>query len=170
LFSYSRQGVSVGPEGRTARMLDQIRRHSVDDRGFTLPELLVVILIIGILAVIVIPSFLTQRSKAVDVSAKALVRTADTAAEMIATDHNGDYKTVTTAEVNKYEPSIHIAASTSETYLNEASGSETGYVVAARADDGNEFKITRTATGAVTRQCVSRISKTGCAGSATSSW
>src|SRR5216684_238964 len=70
-------------------MLNRLRQRSKDEGGFTLIELLVVILIIGILAAIAIPSFLNQKTKATDASAKELARTAQTAAETYATDHHG---------------------------------------------------------------------------------
>ena len=59
------------------------------EAGFTLVELLVVMLILGLLAAIAIPSFFNQRDKAKDADAKAGVRTAQTAMETYATDNGG---------------------------------------------------------------------------------
>ncbi len=62
-------------------MFTKIQKRMKGEKGFTLIELLVVIIIIAILAAIAIPTFLGQRSKAQDASAKSLVRNAMTAIE-----------------------------------------------------------------------------------------
>jgi type IV pilus assembly protein PilA len=157
-------------------MLYRLRQRSKDEGGFTLIELLVVILIIGILAAIAIPSFLSQKSKATDSSAKELARTAQTTAETYATDHNGSYGGLSLAEEKAYEPSIVTAAGNNNAYLSaagEIGGAEggNGYVVTATSASGHTFTITKKANGTVERTCTPE-GKTGSEGGGcqNSSW
>jgi type IV pilus assembly protein PilA len=104
------------------------QRMAQDESGFTLVELLVVMLILGILAAIAIPAFLNQREKANDADAKADVNTAQQAMETYQTDHNGSYLNADEGELTTIEPALQNAD------LAVTGVTATGYTVTVTAD------------------------------------
>ncbi|MCL6471950.1 MAG: prepilin-type N-terminal cleavage/methylation domain-containing protein [Firmicutes bacterium] len=69
-------------------------RHLRNDKGFTLIELMVVILIIGILVAIAIPVFNTSRDSAYQRTCQANLRTIEGAASTYRADNGGVPTTV----------------------------------------------------------------------------
>jgi prepilin-type N-terminal cleavage/methylation domain-containing protein len=143
------------------------------EHGFTLIEVLVVILIIGVLAAVAIPSFLNQKGKAYDASAKEVARTAQTTAETYQTDHGGEYTGLTSGELEKYETGLNKCPIANNACFKEGKSIEAGKgfeVVAEAAVTGDKFTIKKEANGEVTRSCVSVSTKTGCNGNETGAW
>jgi type IV pilus assembly protein PilA len=145
-------------------MLHAIRRRIQEERGFTLIELLVVILIIGILAAIAIPSFLSQKDKAGDASAKSFARNMQTAEETYFTDNNR--YTVTLSELQTIEPVLRDLPGSRAPTIS-ATDVTRDFVVNATSNAGVTYTITRAADGTTTRTC-DRPDVGGC--NAGSSW
>ena len=121
----------------------QVRRPQ-SERGFTLIELMVVVLIIAILSAIALPAFLGQRAKAQDGSAKSNARTAVSALEACYT------------EAARYDPcpdapmGVSIGTSGGQVEVTPA-GDE--YTIVSHSHSGNTFTVVKHADSTVTRSC-----------------
>ena len=123
------------------------RSRLAADDGFTLVELLVVILIIGILATVGLATFLNQRGKAQDAEAKSAVTVAAKAMEIYNGEH-GSYAAATPAALVKVEASLGGAHNLTVTSSAKA------YTVAVDSrGQGGTFSIARADDGGVTRDC-----------------
>lgn len=91
-------------------LIENLRARRDREEGFTLIELMVVVLIIAILIAIAIPTFLGARQRAQDKSAQSSTRNAITAAKTIFTDQQ-DYADATAATLLEVEPALSYVAS-----------------------------------------------------------
>jgi type IV pilus assembly protein PilA len=112
-------------------VINKLRERRRDgEEGFTLIELMVVVLIIAILLAIAIPTFLGARSRAQDRAAQSSLRNGLTAAKTIYTD-NQSYTAATTTELKNTEPSL--------TFVDGATGSGDSKTVAIDTSTASQF-------------------------------
>ena len=144
-------------------MFQKLRERVQAEKGFTLIELLVVILIIGILAAIALPSFINQRSKATDASAKSNARSAQEAMETYNTD-NDTYVGADAAALQTIEPALNNAPAP---VVNSVAANAYQLHTTSTSATPVTFNVIRAATGVVTRTCAP-VSTGGC--NSTGTW
>ena len=115
--------------------------------GFSLIELLVVILIIGILAAIALPAFLGQREKGQDADAKSAARNMVSAVESF-------YATNQTYANANADNDIKQSGlwGTGNGQASVTASTATGYTIVGNSASGNKFTITKSGA-TITRKC-----------------
>jgi type IV pilus assembly protein PilA len=127
-------------------MLETLRKRlERDEDGFTLIELMVVVLIIAILLAIAIPTFLGARERANDRASQSSLRNTVTAAKTLFTDSQ-DYEDATTTALTGIEPSLtYVATGTAST--GAKSVSVFGGTVSATTVSATFFAAVKSASG-----------------------
>ena len=118
------------------------------DGGFTLIELMVVVLVIAILLAIAVPTFLGARERSQDRAAQSNLRNAFTAAKITLVD-TGDYRNADFDDLDTVEPALtYVAAAVDSTDersisvdITGTTGAETVWSAAALSESGTCFWI-----------------------------
>lgn len=134
--------------GGGTEMLKKIAERARSEAGFTMVELLIVVVIIGILAAIALPGFLNKRGKADDAHMKVQTKTMHTALEACATDNNSSYANCNITALNNIESTIPtsgtLVTSTATTWVVRSQAS---------ASTGNYYWIQNFGGGVIAHLC-----------------
>jgi type IV pilus assembly protein PilA len=132
--------------------LRAVRRPLLQEEGFTLIEVLVVILIIGILCAIALVTFVGQKNKAYDASAKSNARNAVSYVEACYTDTQ-DYSKCTKASELGQTPFPVVNGTPNAGEVRVRVVDPELFRVVADSQSGNHFRIVKESDGTVKLDC-----------------
>ena len=118
--------------------------------GFTLVELLAVMLIVGVLAAIALPQFVRQTDKAEDADAKSLASQLYKHVEACFAE-TGDYRRCETGDPDLDTPGLTIGTAAGEVRMTAFN--KTQYSLVARSATRTRFFIVRVMPDAPTKAC-----------------
>jgi type IV pilus assembly protein PilA len=135
------------------QLLHSIKSRRDEEEGFTLIELMVVVLIIAILIAIAIPTFLGARSRAQDRAAQSDLRNGLTAQKTFYTDNEAyadDGVAAELAALQSIEPSLDWGGDLTVTVGDVVAADDDNAVVCVAQDSksGQEFALADIAIGA----------------------
>lgn len=139
------------------------------DEGFTLIELMVVVLIIAILLAIAIPTFLGAQNRAKDRAAQSSLRNTLAAAKAMYTDTQ-DFSTANAANLTTAEPNLDFVTGANSTGPNQVSVYNAGnvFIISALSKTDTCFTIKEDLTnGAVVGTKYAKVAGTACKAEAT---
>jgi type IV pilus assembly protein PilA len=143
------------------------RARRAGEDGFTLIEILVVCLIVGLLAAIALPTFIGQQDKAWDTASKSDARDLVSHVEGCYAE-TADYRRCDSTAADELGSGMGVRWGAGPASVAVDSGATTHtYAVTAHSRSGNSFTIARTSDGDLERTCSDAGSATaGCRGGA----
>lgn len=130
----------------------RMRLQKDEEDGFTLIELMVVVLIIAILLAIAIPTFLGAQDRARDRGAQSNLRNSLTAAKTIATDDAGLFTNVNVNSLASAEGSLSYVSNTtpaSDVISVSVQSTNTELILQTKSASGTSFAICANSSGQV---------------------
>jgi type IV pilus assembly protein PilA len=128
-------------------LINSLKSRRDDERGFTLIELMVVVLIIAILIAIAIPTFLGARKRAQDRAAQSDLRNGLTAEKTFYTDAESYAPSTDTELTQNIESSLNWGTDLKVTLADVTAGDKNVVCLEQKSKSGKNFALADVATG-----------------------